>query len=191
MSGTKKQKMDIAKAIVEAIYSMDPPGRFLKKCPKTRQWIELLRYDHRMVRLKNHHQALVERQRIIIWEVFAHRLWHVIMDTLLLVGQVKQTQLMHSLQEATMIMQMLIWRQQMRWCFLVTVPISPRSNFHNNCCNRVAPLSQRIQALLSMSSMHNKMDWSKCLCWLRHCGSNNNINNNFLFNILWVRIYSD
>jgi len=45
MSGTKKQKMDIAKAIVEAIYSMDPPGRFLKKCPKTRQWIELSRRE--------------------------------------------------------------------------------------------------------------------------------------------------
>jgi hypothetical protein len=45
MSGNKKQKMDMAKAIVEAIYSMDPPGRFLKKCPKTRQWIELSRRE--------------------------------------------------------------------------------------------------------------------------------------------------
>ena len=41
MTGTKKQKMDMSKAIVEAIYSMHPPGRFLKKCPKTGQWKEL------------------------------------------------------------------------------------------------------------------------------------------------------
>ena len=31
MAGTKKQKMDMSKAIVEAIYSKDPPGRFLKR----------------------------------------------------------------------------------------------------------------------------------------------------------------
>ena len=41
MAGTKKQKMDISKAIVEAIYSKDPPGRFLKQCPETCQWNEL------------------------------------------------------------------------------------------------------------------------------------------------------
>mmetsp|Transcript_18925 Transcript_18925/g.28554 ORF Transcript_18925/g.28554 Transcript_18925/m.28554 type:complete len:468 (+) Transcript_18925:178-1581(+) len=45
MTGTKKQKMDISKAIVEAIYSMDPPGRFLKKCPSTGQWNELSARD--------------------------------------------------------------------------------------------------------------------------------------------------
>jgi len=41
MSGTKKQKLDITKAIVEAIYSKEPPGRFLKKCPETGQWKQL------------------------------------------------------------------------------------------------------------------------------------------------------
>jgi hypothetical protein len=45
MAGTKKQKMDISKAIVEAIYSKTPPGRFLKKCPATGQWNELSRRD--------------------------------------------------------------------------------------------------------------------------------------------------
>mmetsp|Transcript_18926 Transcript_18926/g.28558 ORF Transcript_18926/g.28558 Transcript_18926/m.28558 type:complete len:446 (+) Transcript_18926:178-1515(+) len=45
MAGTKKQKMDISKAIVEAIYSMKPPGRFLKKCPDTGQWSELSKRD--------------------------------------------------------------------------------------------------------------------------------------------------
>ena len=45
MAGTKKQKMNISKAIVEAIYSMDPPGRFLKQCPDTGQWSELSRRD--------------------------------------------------------------------------------------------------------------------------------------------------
>eukprot|EP00986_Skeletonema_menzelii_P007513 scaffold2950_cov93-Skeletonema_menzelii.AAC.14 len=39
-SGTKKQKMAISKSIVESIYSMDPPGRFLKKCPNG-GWEEL------------------------------------------------------------------------------------------------------------------------------------------------------
>ena len=39
--GTKKQKMNMSKAIVEAIYSMEPPGRFLKQCPDTGQWNEL------------------------------------------------------------------------------------------------------------------------------------------------------
>ncbi|KAK1732727.1 hypothetical protein QTG54_016574 [Skeletonema marinoi] len=41
VAGTKKQKMNISKAIVEAIYSKEPPGRFLKKCPETGQWKEL------------------------------------------------------------------------------------------------------------------------------------------------------
>jgi hypothetical protein len=41
MTGTKKQKMNMSKAIVEAIYSMEPPGRFLKQCPDTGQWNEL------------------------------------------------------------------------------------------------------------------------------------------------------
>jgi len=31
----------ISKAIVEAIYSMEPPGRFLKKCHESGQWREL------------------------------------------------------------------------------------------------------------------------------------------------------
>ena len=37
--------MDISKAIVEAVYSMDPPGRFLKNCPETGQWHELSKRD--------------------------------------------------------------------------------------------------------------------------------------------------
>jgi len=45
MAGTKKQKMDISKAIVEATYSLDPPGRFLKQCPDTGQWNELSKRD--------------------------------------------------------------------------------------------------------------------------------------------------
>jgi hypothetical protein len=46
MTGTKKQKMDMAKAIVESIYSMDPPGRFLKTCRgKTGEWRELSRRE--------------------------------------------------------------------------------------------------------------------------------------------------
>eukprot|EP00984_Skeletonema_dohrnii_P034936 scaffold34460_cov222-Skeletonema_dohrnii-CCMP3373.AAC.2 len=45
MAGTKKRKMDISKAIVEAIYSLDPPGRFLKQCPDTGQWNELSKRD--------------------------------------------------------------------------------------------------------------------------------------------------
>eukprot|EP00984_Skeletonema_dohrnii_P005816 scaffold2053_cov106-Skeletonema_dohrnii-CCMP3373.AAC.7 len=43
--GTKKLKMDISKDIVEAIYSMEPPGRFLKKCPSTGQWNEISKRD--------------------------------------------------------------------------------------------------------------------------------------------------
>ena len=45
MAGTKKQKIDMSKAIVEAIYSKDPPGRFLKKCSKSGQWKELRKRD--------------------------------------------------------------------------------------------------------------------------------------------------
>jgi len=46
MTGTKKQKMDMSKAIVESIYSMEPPGRFLKQCPgEAGQWIELSRRE--------------------------------------------------------------------------------------------------------------------------------------------------
>jgi hypothetical protein len=41
MTGTKKQKMNMSNAIVESIYSMQPPGRFLKQCPDTGQWNEL------------------------------------------------------------------------------------------------------------------------------------------------------
>jgi hypothetical protein len=46
MTGTKKQKMDMSKAIVESIYSMEPPGRFLKQCPgEAGEWIELSRRE--------------------------------------------------------------------------------------------------------------------------------------------------
>mmetsp|Transcript_5739 Transcript_5739/g.9407 ORF Transcript_5739/g.9407 Transcript_5739/m.9407 type:complete len:84 (-) Transcript_5739:982-1233(-) len=45
MAGTKKQKMEIAKVIVEAVYSKNPPGRFLKKCSETGQLKELSRRD--------------------------------------------------------------------------------------------------------------------------------------------------
>ena len=45
MAGTKKQKITMSNAIVEAIYSMKPPGRFLKKCPNTGQWSELSTRD--------------------------------------------------------------------------------------------------------------------------------------------------
>eukprot|EP00984_Skeletonema_dohrnii_P017176 scaffold7767_cov86-Skeletonema_dohrnii-CCMP3373.AAC.1 len=45
MAGTKKQKMNMSNVIVEAIYSMKPPGRFLKKCPDTGQWNELSTRD--------------------------------------------------------------------------------------------------------------------------------------------------
>jgi len=45
MTGTKKQKMNMSNAIVEAIYSMDPPGRFLKQCAETGQWKELSKRD--------------------------------------------------------------------------------------------------------------------------------------------------
>lgn len=41
ITGTRKQKMMISKENVEAIYSMQPPGRFLKKCADTGEWKEL------------------------------------------------------------------------------------------------------------------------------------------------------
>ena len=44
-AGTKKQKMMISRTIVDDIYSKEPPGRFLKECPDTRQWIELSRRE--------------------------------------------------------------------------------------------------------------------------------------------------
>eukprot|EP00984_Skeletonema_dohrnii_P005814 scaffold2053_cov106-Skeletonema_dohrnii-CCMP3373.AAC.5 len=45
MTGTKKQKMNMSNAIVEAIYSMEPPGRFLKQCAESGQWKELSKRD--------------------------------------------------------------------------------------------------------------------------------------------------
>jgi len=46
MTGTKKQKMKISNDMVDAIYSMEPPGRFLKKCPgDSEAWEELSRRD--------------------------------------------------------------------------------------------------------------------------------------------------
>jgi hypothetical protein len=44
-AGTKKQKMMISRTIVDDIYSKEPPGRFLKECPDTGQWIELSRRE--------------------------------------------------------------------------------------------------------------------------------------------------
>lgn len=44
-AGTKKQKMVISRTIVDDIYSKEPPGRFLKECPDTGQWIELSRRE--------------------------------------------------------------------------------------------------------------------------------------------------
>src|SRR5210317_1527002 len=44
-AGTKKQKMMISRSIVDDIYSKEPPGRFLKECPDTGQWIELSRRE--------------------------------------------------------------------------------------------------------------------------------------------------
>jgi len=44
-AGTKKQKMMISRTIVDDIYSKEPPGRFLKECPDTGQWIELTRRE--------------------------------------------------------------------------------------------------------------------------------------------------
>mmetsp|Transcript_20391 Transcript_20391/g.28678 ORF Transcript_20391/g.28678 Transcript_20391/m.28678 type:complete len:161 (-) Transcript_20391:499-981(-) len=40
-AGTKKQKMMISKSIVDTIYSMEPPGRFMKKCTDTGLWVVL------------------------------------------------------------------------------------------------------------------------------------------------------
>lgn len=37
--------MNMSNAVVEAIYSMNPPGRFLKKCPSSGQWKDLSKRD--------------------------------------------------------------------------------------------------------------------------------------------------
>jgi len=44
-TGTKKQKMVISHAIVDAIYSMKPAGRFLKRFNSTGEWEELSRRE--------------------------------------------------------------------------------------------------------------------------------------------------
>jgi len=44
-TGTKKKKMVISHAIVDAIYSMEPAGRFLKKCDNNTKWRELSRKE--------------------------------------------------------------------------------------------------------------------------------------------------
>ena len=41
MKSSKKQKVMISRSAVEAIHSLDPPGRFLKQCPDTGEWQEL------------------------------------------------------------------------------------------------------------------------------------------------------
>ena len=63
----------------------------------------LLRYGHRVALLKNHHKVLIDRQIMIVWEVLAHRLWHVKTDLLLVAGQ-EQAQLMLSLQETVFVL---------------------------------------------------------------------------------------
>jgi len=40
-NSSKAQKVAISTSIVETIYSMEPPGRFLRKCADTGQWEEL------------------------------------------------------------------------------------------------------------------------------------------------------
>lgn len=45
MMGTKKQKTNVSNAIVATLYSMDPPGRFLKQCAETGKWNELSKTD--------------------------------------------------------------------------------------------------------------------------------------------------
>lgn len=41
VSSTKRQKMSISRSIVEAVRSLDPPGRFLEKNPETGLWSEI------------------------------------------------------------------------------------------------------------------------------------------------------
>lgn len=41
MTSTKRQKMSISRSIVEAVRSLDPPGRFLEKDPKTGLWSDI------------------------------------------------------------------------------------------------------------------------------------------------------
>ena len=45
MISTKKQKTNVSNAIVATLSSMDPPGRFLKQCAETGEWIELSTTD--------------------------------------------------------------------------------------------------------------------------------------------------
>jgi len=48
-------------------------------------------------------RQMLDRQIMIVWEVLAHRLWHVKTDLLLMVGQ-EQAQLMPSLQETMFVL---------------------------------------------------------------------------------------
>lgn len=41
VSSTKRQKMSISRSIVEAVRSLDPPGRFLEKDPDTGLWADI------------------------------------------------------------------------------------------------------------------------------------------------------
>jgi hypothetical protein len=41
VSSTKRQKMSISRSIVEAVRSLDPPGRFLEKDPNTMLWSDI------------------------------------------------------------------------------------------------------------------------------------------------------
>ncbi len=41
VTSTKRQKMSISKSIVEAVRSMDPPGRFLEKNNETGLWSDI------------------------------------------------------------------------------------------------------------------------------------------------------
>ena len=41
VTSTKRQKMAISRSIVEAVRSLDPPGRFLEKDPETGLWSDI------------------------------------------------------------------------------------------------------------------------------------------------------
>jgi hypothetical protein len=41
VTSTKRQKMAISRSIVEAVRSLDPPGRFLEKNPETGLWNDI------------------------------------------------------------------------------------------------------------------------------------------------------
>ena len=45
MMGTKKQKTNMCNAIITALSSMEPSGRFLKQCAETGEWNELSKID--------------------------------------------------------------------------------------------------------------------------------------------------